>query len=268
MKSSYVLLTMAVAVLSACGGGNGDGSGNGSGNGNDGSSGGTTPGGLYVGYYLEDAANNPENPTAGAYYLQLPDGDAGFSGEMSFSYFGCQSSNVGTVSGRKNGAVLTGNWTGTVDGTPVGGPYSGRYNPVDLSYSGTYSNTGGKVRVTVPNCIDYHVAALGTWEMFSVGAKTPSDFLIDVGGGNLSWADVAGVSRWLTSVYDVARASLGSNAVTRQALINAINGSAVEQSVPLSSLGLTSGRDYVLAITAFNSSYQRIGYTSLLYTAP
>ncbi len=38
--------------------------------------------------------------------------------------------------------------------------------------------------------------------------------------------------------------------------------------VPLASAGLTSGRAYLLAITAFNNSHQRVGYASLRYTAP
>lgn len=225
------------------------------------------PGGLYVGHYQEDAANNPENPMPGSFYLYLPEGDAAFSGAMSFTYIGCQSTNVGTVSGTKSGLALSGNWTGTVDNVPVGGPYTGTYDATAQRYSGTYQNSGGKVRVTVPNCIDYYVAAYGTWEMSPVAARSPADFVVSVGGGNVTWTDVAGVAQWLASVYDVAKTQSGSDAVVKQALITATS-AASEQTVPLSMLGLTSGRQYVLAITAFNGQHQRVGYTSTTYTAP
>lgn len=255
MQSRYLLAALAAAVLSACGGGGGEAEG-------------TAPGGLYVGYYQEDATNNPEDPMPGSYYLQLPEGNARFAGEMSFTYIGCQTSNVGTVSGNKNGVALDGNWTGTVDGTAVGGPYTGRYDAASQRYSGSYRNAAGKVHISGCNNFEYDVAALGTWEMFPVEARSPADFTVTVSGGNVNWADVAGVSRWLASIYDVARTTSGSNAVTRQAIIDAVSGSTTDQTVPLASLGLTSGRAYVLAITAFNSSNQRVGYTSLRYTAP
>jgi hypothetical protein len=250
MQSRYLLAAVTAAVLSACGGGGGEAQG-------------TAPGGLYVGYYQEDAVNNPEDPMPGSYYLQLPEGNASFAGEMSFTYIGCQTSNVGTVSGNKNGVALDGNWTGTVDGTPVGGPYTGRYDAAGQRYSGTYRNAGGKVHISGCDNFEYDVAALGTWEMFPVESRSPADFTISVAGGNVNWTAVAGVSRWLASVYDVARTTTGSNAVTQQALFN-----AAQRTVPLASLGLTTGRAYVLAITAFNSSNQRVGYTSLRYTAP
>ena len=254
MTIKNVLSVMALGVLTACGGGGGEAEA-------------TAPGGLYIGHYQEDPLNNPEDPMPGSYYLQLPEGNASFAGEMSFTYIGCQTSNVGTVSGNKNGVALDGNWTGTVDGTPVGGPYTGRYDAASRGYSGTYRNAAGKVHISGCDNFEYDVAALGTWEMFPVESRSPADFTITVGSGNVVWSDVAGTSRWLASIYDVARAQTGSNAVTRQTIIPAISGSA-DQTVPLVSLGLTSGRAYVLAITAFNSSNRRVGYTSLRYTAP
>ena len=228
----------------------------------------SAPAGLYVGHYQEDRANNSEDPMPGSFYLNLPDGNAAFNGEMSFTYVGCQSSNVGTVSGTKNNLALSGNWTGTVDGVGVGGPYQGTYDVATQRYSGIYNNAGGKVHVTVQNCIDYHVAAYGTWEMSPIQARSPNDFTVSVSGGNVVWADVSGTSQWLASVYDLLLAQTGSQAVVRQALIPAINGSTADQAVALSSLGLVSGRAYVLAITAFGAENQRLGYTSSSYTAP
>lgn len=260
MRVQHLLCALSVAALSACGGGGGS-AGGGS------SDGGTAPGGLYIGHYQEDATNNPEDPMPGSFYLYLPEGNASFAGEMSFTYIGCQTSNVGTVGGSKSGLTLAGNWTGTVDGTAVGGPYSGTYDAATTRYSGTYQNSAGKVHISGCDDFEYEVAALGTWEMFPEGARSPSDFTVTVSGGNVNWADVPGVSRWLASVYDVARATAGSDGVTRQAIIGAVSGTS-DQTVPLSTLGLTSGRVYLLAITALNSSHQRVGYTSLRYTAP
>lgn len=204
----------------------------------------------------------------GSFYLDLPEGNSSFNGAMSFTYIGCQSSNVGAVSGAKNGLALSGNWTGTVDGVAVGGPYQGTYDVTAQRYSGTYNNAGGKVRVTVANCIDYFVAAYGTWEMSPVEARSPTSFTVAVAGGDVSWADVSGTSQWLASVYDEVLAQTGSQAVVKQALIPAINASTVDQTIPVSSLGLTSGRTHVLAITAFGAENQRLGYTSVRYIAP
>ena len=260
MNAKHVLVVLAAGVLSACGGG-GDGA-------NPGGSDTSAPGGLYVGYYQEDAANNPEDPMPGSYYMQLPQGNATFAGEMSFTYIGCLNTNVGTVSGTKRDLALEGNWTGTVDGTPVGGTYTGQYDAAQLRYSGTYRNAAGKVHITGCDDFEYDVAALGTWEMFPVEARSPATFVVTVSGGQLNWADVNGVSRWLASVYDVARTQSGGNAVVWQNAIQAVGNTTVEQSVPVTSLALVSGRLYVLAITAFDANNQRIGYTSTSYTAP
>lgn len=255
MRVQHLLCALSVAALSACGGGAS-------------SDDDTAPGGLYIGYYQEDAANNPDDPMPGSYYLQLPEGNAPFAGAMSFTYVGCENANVGTVSGRKSGLNLAGDWTGTVDGTAVGGTYSGAYDAANTRYSGTYRNSGGKVHISGCDDFEYDVAALGTWEMFPVESRSPSDFNVNVTASNVSWADVPGVSRWLVSVYDVARSASGSEGVTHQAVIDAVSGSATDQTVTLASLGLTSGRAYVLAVTAFSSSNQRVGYTSQRYTAP
>ncbi len=267
MMFKSVLAAFAVGLLTACGGGGGSESGPANNPNNNDPVAVTAPGGLYVGYYQEDAGNNPEDPMPGSFYLQLPEGNANFSGEMSFTYIGCQTSNVGTVSGTKNGLALNGNWSGSVDGRAVGGPYSGRYDPTTLRYSGTYQNAGGKIPVVVENCIEYDIAAFGTWEMFPVEARSPADFAVSVSGGVVSWNNVQGVALWLCSVYDSVNAQGGSNAVTRQVAIPAINGTT-DQTIPLAQVGLISGRSYVLAVTAFDAANRRVGYTSMRYIAP
>jgi hypothetical protein len=61
----------------------------------------SAPGGLYIGYYHEDPISNPEDPVPGALYLSLPAGDSSFAGKMFFTYLGCQTSSVGSISGAK-----------------------------------------------------------------------------------------------------------------------------------------------------------------------
>src|ERR1700730_1147535 len=83
------------------------------------------PESLYVGYYQEDPVDNPEDPTIGAVYLNLPKAGGAFSGNMFFTYVGCQHTNVGTITGNLAGAHLQGTWTGTVDGTAQNGSFIG-----------------------------------------------------------------------------------------------------------------------------------------------
>ena len=57
------------------------------------------PGGLFVGYYHEDPATNPEDPFPGALYLNLPATNGTFAGTMFFTFAGCQQVSAGSISG-------------------------------------------------------------------------------------------------------------------------------------------------------------------------
>lgn len=202
----------------------------------------------------------------GSFYLVLPQGNERFSGEMSFTYFGCQSSNVGTVSGTKTGGALSGTWSGTVDNLAQSGDYSGTYDPTQLRYSGTYTNHGGKQHRDLRPCVEYDIAAFGTWEMSPVGARKPADFAISLANGKVSWAALSGVAWWLASVYDEDKALSGGAAgaaVIQQTFLPA----AVHE-LPLVALGLAPGRRYILALSGFDAAYKSAAYTSLRYTAP
>ena len=118
----------------------------------------------------------------GAFVLNLPSTDSAFNGSMYFTYVGCQTSNVGNVSGTKAGNTLSGTWSGTVDGSAQSGPYNGTYDPVAGYYQGVYSNSGGKQFKSIPDCIEYHIAPNGTWEMFAVEQNQPSTFNVAVAG--------------------------------------------------------------------------------------
>jgi hypothetical protein len=260
-------LFVAVAALAACGGGGG---------GDDATApppapapapapGSAAPGGLYVGYYQEDPATNPEDPVPGAFSLNLPNGDASFSGSMFFTYVGCQTSNVGAVSGDKAGLALSGAWSGTVDGSAQAGTYSGSYQAATQSYSGVYANGGGKQFRDLSPCITYTIAPNGTWEMFPIDARVPSSFTVLVSGRTISWSATTGASLTLVYVLDPAVAQSGSgNPVLWQEVIA---GSTNSVAVP-GSVSLQAGQEYVAVVGVGDGTSQRIAFGSLRFTPP
>jgi hypothetical protein len=223
------------------------------------------PGGLFVGYYQEDPNSNPEDPVPGALYLGLPEGNDTFSGKMDFTYFGCQSSNVGAISGSKSGTTLNGNWSGTVDNTAQSGSYSGTYDAANSLYSGTYTVAGGKQLIDIPNCIKYSIAPNGGWNLFPVEQNTPANFATSVNQNALVWSTPVGYATALVSVMDVASAVTinGGNAVKVQSQIF-----APRANFDLAPFALTSGKQYLAVVSAFDSSRVRIGAGSKRFTAP
>jgi hypothetical protein len=254
----------SAATLSACGGGGG---------GDDNApgpaptppppAGGSAPGGLHVGYYQEDPATNPEDPVPGAFSLNLPDGNASFSGSMFFTYVGCQSSNVGTVSGTKTDSALSGDWSGTVDGSAQSGTYSGSYQSATQSYSGVYANNGGKQFRDLSPCITYTIAPNGSWEMFPIDAAVPAGFTVLVSGRTVNWSATTGAAQTLVYVLDPAIAQAGSgNPVLWQTVIAGSTNSAV---IP-NSVALQSGKEYVAVVGIGDSSGQRSAFGSKRFT--
>ncbi|SFS18846.1 hypothetical protein SAMN05216570_3831 [Dyella sp. OK004] len=224
----------------------------------------TPPGGVYVGYYQEDPATNPEDPTMGSVYLNLPASDSSFSGTMYFTYFGCQSSNVGTVSGIKKAASLSGSWSGTLDGTQQKGSLEGAYSAAKGAYAGTFTVAGGKQHIDIPSCISYYIAPKGTFELFAVGQNAPSSFSVAIDGHDVRWTPPGGAMMTLVFVLDPAVASSGhGNATVWQTLVMGPQGSA-----DLSDVQLVSGRPYVLAVSAADSKFRRLGFASKSFTAP
>lgn len=159
---------------------------------------------LYFGYYLEDPATNPEDPTIGSLLLSFPGADASFSGLMPFSYVGCSGqADIGTVGGERVGATVTGNWTGKVDTTAVGGTYTGGYDAVNDTYSGSFVNAGGKVRFGGSTCFGF-VAPKGTWKVFGDTTNSPASFVLRASTGRtpqLSWPSM-GAALYYIRVFD------------------------------------------------------------------
>jgi hypothetical protein len=258
--NKLAVLFFVAAGLAACGGG-------GSGDAEPTAPGpaptpGPAPAGLYVGYYQEDPTNNPEDPVPGAFSLNLPAGNASFSGSMFFTYIGCQTSNVGTVSGTKADAALSGTWSGTVDGLAQSGAYTGSYQAATQSYSGTYTNAGGKQLRDLQPCITYTIAANGSWEMFPVEASVPAEFTVLVSGRSIRWSATTGAALTLVYVLDPAVAQTSGNPVLWQTVVN---GSANSVDVP-DAIALQAGKEYVAVVGIGDASGQRAAFGSKRFT--
>ncbi len=224
----------------------------------------SAPGGVYVGYYQEDPVTNPEDPTIGSVYLNLPASDSQFTGNMYFTYFGCQRSNVGTISGSKAGTSLNGNWTGTLDGTHQTGSFKGAYTAAQSVWAGDYTVSGGKQHISVPSCISYFVAPKGTFELFAIGQSTPSSFAATVNGNTVRWNPPAGAAMTLVYVVDPAIASSGgTHATVWQTLVLGTTGTQ-----SLGSAKLVSGHRYVVAVGATDDRSRRLAFSSAPFTAP
>jgi hypothetical protein len=214
-----------------------------------------------VGYYAEDPGNNPEDPTLGALHLALPANDAAFSGAMFFTYVGCQSSNVGNISGNRTGNSLSGNWSGTIDGSAQSGTYGGSYSANSGVFSGTYTVAGGKQPRDLLPCISYFIAANGTWELLPVGRSVPDSFDIDLSGTTVQWTNPANTALTLVAVLDEAQAAAGQGSAARfQAAqpggLQSLNLTAVP--------GLANGTRYVITVAAVDAQRRRLAAGSIV----
>ena len=221
------------------------------------------PGGAYIGFYLENPLTNPEDPVPGAIYLRLPAADGAYSGEMFFTYVGCQSSNMGSVSGRKSGNSLTGNWSGTVDEVAQRGRFTGSYDAASGFYSGTYTNAGGKQHRDLNPCIEYYIAPDGSWALFPIERNIPADFEIRVTPGAVRWTGQPQAEVSLVTIFDAATlASPQGNAIVWQR--------AVESNVQMTGVRdarLVSGREYVLSVVVFGETAERLAFGSRRFVA-
>jgi len=223
------------------------------------------PDGLYVGYYQEDPASNPEDPTPGSIYLSLPAGDNAFSGSMFFTYVGCQSENLGTIAGTKADPSLKGEWGGSVDGTAQKGSFEGAWSAAVGGYAGTYDVAGGKQHIAIAGCIEYFIAPRGTWELLPVGGHVPESFGIKVSGSTVSWTPPPGVMMTLVYVLDAEQAKTkGARASTWQTLLLGPG----KHSADLRQARLKPGHSYIVAVKLNDASMKRAGFASQAIVAP
>jgi hypothetical protein len=222
------------------------------------------PGGFHVGYYQEDPTTNPEDPTAGAFSVNLPAGNDAFSGSMYFTYVGCQTSNLGVVSGSKSNGTLSGMWSGTLDGSPQSGSYSGTYQAATQSYAGIFNNAGGKQFRDLRPCITYTIAPNGTFELFPVGATIPSSFTVQVSGRTISWSSATGGAGTLIYVINTNTALAGvGNPVLWQTIVGGATTSTI--TIP-SNITLAAGAEHVAVVSVGNSASQRVAFGSRRFT--
>jgi len=221
--------------------------------------------GLYVGYYQEDPASNPEDPTPGSIYLSLPAGDDAFAGSMFFTYVGCQSENLGTIAGTKAGSSLKGQWGGSVDGTAQKGSFEGSWSASVGGYAGTYDVAGGKQHVSIAGCIEYFIAPRGTWELLPVGGHVPESFGIKVSGSTVSWTPPPGVMLTLVYVLDSELATTkGARASTWQTLLLGPG----KHSADLRQARMKAGHSYIVAVKLSDASMRPAGFASQAIVAP
>ena len=165
----------------------------------------TAPARLYIGYYVEDAANNPEDPTVGGVLLKVPPHGGRFSGLMPFSFIGCEAGmDIGTVGGTRVGTDLRGEWKGKVDGAAVGGRFGGRYDAGTDRISGDFDNAAGKTSVDAGDC-SYFVAARGSYTLLGSAGNIPSSFTATLSEGarpRISWPSLGREVYYRVQVFD------------------------------------------------------------------
>lgn len=252
-------------TLAACGGEGGGGS--------------ATPdppadpaGSLYVGYYVEDATDNPEDPTIGAVMLRLPAADGAFAGQMPFSYAGCASgSDVGAIRGTRSGAQIEGNWSGTMDGVAVGGGFALAPDAAASSYSGQWRNAAGKQPIAVGGC-RYHVASSGAVTLYPGSASVPAGVALTVSSGTtptIGWSGLASGARATLRLFD--QACLEADASDAACFLAEAGSGATSLAYPAgfgaSAPALTPGRSYLWVLTAQAASGAFAGFASTSVTA-
>ena len=213
---------------------------------------------LYFGIAVEDRFNNPEDPTIGTVFMNLPVGDGAFQGQMPFTFVGCtEGADIGQASGQRIGNALTGNWSGTMDGSAVGGSFSATFNAASGSFIGTATNAAGKQPIRVGAC-NYHVAASLALQLYNQPVNQPGTFRITVGDGatpRLSWPPAAaGPLAYGLRVFDEtclqadirsAACFLGEAYTAGQQLLFLMN----VGSTPGLPAQLPAGRSYLLVLT-------------------
>ena len=285
MTRTLMALPLTLA-LTACGGGSGssDSSNTGSTT-TSGTSTSTTSttgsttqaeGGLYVGYYMESPTSNPEDPTMGAIYLDIPDDNSAFNGSMSFTYLGCQSNSVGTLSGTRNNNEMNGSWTGTVDGTAQNGSFNLDYNQESGGFEGTYTVAGGKQEIDVSGCISYYIAAEGTAALFPVNSVNTAPALVcanqsvtvDFDNRTIEWVLCSSTYMDNTLVSIISSESAGQNLNDAIVWQTALDGDQDSLIIPASVLSeLISGQEYIISVNTISSDTVLYS-SSVTVTAP
>jgi hypothetical protein len=215
--------------------------------------------GIYIGYYQESSKNNPEDPMPGSFYINIPETSKDFSGAMAFTFVGCQSHNVGHVNGTKTDSKISGTWDGNVDGSIQKGKFSGAFDEKTQSYTGTYTNDGGKQFKDLRPCIQYYIAAEGTFVLAQAGGHAPSDFIATISNDRIIWPALSQAYYFLISVFDVKKAKQGDfDSVVHQEIIRSSGNNVAN----LPSRSLIKNNNYIVSVSGFSADGKQMGYSS------
>jgi hypothetical protein len=218
--------------------------------------------GLYIGYYQESSKNNPEDPMPGSFYINIPECSKDFSGAMAFTFVGCQNHNVGHIKGTKTGAKISGNWDGNIDGSLQKGKFSGVFDEIAQAYSGTYTNDGGKQFKDLRPCIQYYIAAEGTFVLAKAGGHAPSEFVATVSNDTIIWPALPQAYYFLISVIDEKNAKQGDfDSVVHQEIIRSSGNNIAN----LPSNKLVQNTNYIASVSGFSADGKQVGYSSPLF---
>jgi hypothetical protein len=228
-----------------------------------------SPGGekIYIGYYAEDAGNNPEDPTIGSLLVRLPSGDGGFAGQMPFTYLGCTGSrSIGLITGSRSSGSLAGSWGGPVDGTMVGGTFAGSADVLTDIIAGTYTNASGKLRISVGLC-HYYVAAFGTWKAFGSLTSLPPSFVAQATAGAMpimAWPSLGSGTVYAVRVFD--ENCLKTNPSAEACFMGEAFTLDLTAHYPLSFPGATAlavDGSYLILVTGATASGDFLGFSSV-----
>lgn len=213
---------------------------------------------FWYGYYFENPLTNPEDPTPGFVYLQIPESGA-FEGEMYFSFVGCDDTfDVGQVSGTVSANSLDGSWQGMVDGAAVGGNYTGELNAQGDEYNGTYTNANGKVEIVCNEDDSIFVAPDGTWFLGESDQNNELNIQVETTSTplNASWNDINGAFIYLYVLVDAECLSNGGD--LESCLMwsgNTLTPSfTYGQGSEVPAKPLVSGGNYLLSISAVSAT--------------
>jgi hypothetical protein len=226
---------------------------------------------LYIGWYAEDPANNPEDPTIGALLLRVPAADGGFAGQMPFSFVGCSAGvDTGSVSGSRTGTALAGQWAGALDLVTVGGAFQGQYNATADTWAGSYTNAAGKVAVGSSGGCHYAVAPSGSFKLYGNATADPADFVLTAGSGTtptLSWTARSGAAAYGVRVFDWA--CLQADVTQAACFLGEAYTSGTSISYPAAFAGATAlqaGREVLAIVTSQSASSAFLGFASARFT--
>lgn len=238
---SFCCALVATVALTGCGGGES-----------------TTPpaldqavGGLMIGHYAETSSTDPDRAVGGM-YVDLPNDDGLFQGQLSYHYDPCQDSNQQSVVGTKLTRYLNGTITGRLDNQSAADQLltmtlDGSYSRSSGSYTGNYSRTNRSNQLRTPaTCnFSYTVSNQGRFEIFPESVNAPSSFVIRQGTLMVLWPAVSQAHQTLIMLLDPSKTGGGQGLVSQQ-YVNAPNLFATI--TPPSS----SAKTYVVSVQVFD----------------